>query len=131
MIDYDNSTFKEIWEYEFEEDLERRDMFSVSYSSLTGKFYDDINGIIFYLKSGKYHRESGPAYIRKIQLYFNSHCIWFNNGKEHRIDGPALYLFDEDKKKVDKRYFIFGNKISEEDFLTFSDLGNGNELVIL
>ncbi|MFW5794458.1 MAG: hypothetical protein ACOCV1_03135 [Bacillota bacterium] len=127
MIDYDNSIFKEVWDYELERDLEKRSVFSNFLS--TGKFYDDINGIIYYMKDGKYHREDGPAYIHKKSFAHLEHFTWYNNGKVHRIDGPAIRFFS--KNNNGKQFWVFGSLLSEENFLNIGDLGNGNELVIL
>ncbi|MFW5794462.1 MAG: hypothetical protein ACOCV1_03155 [Bacillota bacterium] len=129
MIDYDNSIFKEVWDYELERDLENRSVLSISLS--TGKFYDSDKNVIYYMKGGKYHREDGPAIIYRRGLSYMAHFVWYNHGKEHRIDGPALYIFNENDKIVNRQYFIFGEQVSEEDFLSFSNLGNGNELVLL
>ncbi|MFW5794460.1 MAG: hypothetical protein ACOCV1_03145 [Bacillota bacterium] len=130
MIDYDNSTFNDIWDYELEEGLEKRDLFNFSSSLLTGKFYDDKNGIIYYMKNSLYHREDGPAYIYRGSRSYNNHFIWYNYGIEHRIEGPAKYVF-YNINCSSKEYWIFGRWISEFDFLTFSNLDNGNKVVLL
>ncbi|MFW5794455.1 MAG: hypothetical protein ACOCV1_03120 [Bacillota bacterium] len=129
MIDYDNSSFEEVWDYEYEEGLERRGVFSNFLSA--GKFYDDINDFIYYMKNGEYHREDGPAIIYRRGFSYMAHFVWYNHGKEHRIDGPALYIFNENDKIVNRQYFIFGEQVSEKDISSLRDLGNGNELVIL
>ncbi|MFW5794461.1 MAG: hypothetical protein ACOCV1_03150 [Bacillota bacterium] len=124
MIDYDNSTFREIWDYEYEEGLERRGVLSSSLS--TGKFYDSDRDIIYYMKSGKIHREDGPSYIHKKHF---SYYIWYNNGKVHRIEGPAVYVFYNNY--IEKQFYIFNKNVSESDFLSFSNLVNGNEVILL
>ncbi|MFW5794463.1 MAG: hypothetical protein ACOCV1_03160 [Bacillota bacterium] len=135
MIDYDNSIFKEVWDYELERDLENRSVLSISLS--TGKFYDSDKNVIYYMKGGKYHREDGPAYIRKKGIYFNSHFVWYNYGEnvwynygeKHRVDGPAIRVFGQKNNK--KQFWIFGRLMFESDFLIFSNLGNGNEVILL
>ncbi|MFW5794459.1 MAG: hypothetical protein ACOCV1_03140 [Bacillota bacterium] len=126
MIDYDNSTFKEIWEYEFEEGLEERKIGNRHKWNLTGKFINESGNVIYYTREGEYHREDGPSFIYRTAV---SSCTWHNNGKEHRIDGPAIYFFDDKNKR--KQFWIFGNPVSESDFLIFSNLGNGNEVILL
>ena len=47
------------------------------------KVYD--NGDKFWYQNGKYHRLDGPA----IE-HANGAKSWFQDGKRHRLDGPAI-----------------------------------------
>ena len=40
-------------------------------------------------QNGKYHRLDGPA----IE-YANGYKVWYQNGKRHRLDGPAVEYVD-------------------------------------
>ncbi|MFW5794456.1 MAG: hypothetical protein ACOCV1_03125 [Bacillota bacterium] len=132
MIDYDNSSFEEVWDYEFEEGLEERKTRIAIESHTTGKFYDDKYGIIYYMKNSLYHREDGPAYIHKKNTYFKSHFIWYNHGKQHRMEGPALYVFNDNKKNHSRQQFwIFGKMIYKSDFLDLNNLANRNKVILL
>lgn len=69
-------------------------------------FYTYIN-TRYYDKSGKLHRENGPALD-----YWNGRKEWFLNGVRHRIDGPALYFegFDGNYNE----WWINGVRLSPE-----------------
>jgi len=47
--------------------------------------YFDKNGTEVWVQNGKYHRLGGPAKIWKDGSQF-----WFQNGLNHRLDGPAI-----------------------------------------
>ncbi|MFW5794454.1 MAG: hypothetical protein ACOCV1_03115 [Bacillota bacterium] len=131
MVDYDNSTFEEVWDYELKGNLEKR---SITYyfldGDVTGKFYDDINGIIYYKQNNYFHREDGPAVIDSYRL------MWYQFGEYHREDGPAvIYLKPCWGEIYDAQYYIHGKLISKEFFnLKINrelQLNDGNIITIL
>jgi hypothetical protein len=70
------------------------------------KIPDNFTGIAEYssgskewYQNGKRHREDGPA----IE-YFNGTKCWYQNGKWHRLDGPAC-----EYSNGTKEYWINGN----------------------
>ena len=66
-------------------------------------------GSIFYYKNGKRHRLDGPA----IELY-NGIKEWYKEGKLHRVDSPAIEYINGYKA-----YYIEGkliNSSSQEEF---------------
>ena len=83
-------------------EIEKPDIKFNFYNSVYDKYYyDDKNNefFIIYFKSkyyfnldGNYHRIGKPA----IE-FFNGGKIWEENGKMHRIDGPASYDHDNHK----------------------------------
>ena len=66
------------------------------------KVYD--NGDKIWYQNGKYHRIDGPAVERA-----NGDKFWFQNGKYHRIDGPAV-----ESANGDKFWYIDGVYYSEQ-----------------
>lgn len=74
-------------------------------ATATGNFVDFMGDIIW-LVNGKYHREEGPALIRK-----NGNKYWYKYGKLHRLDGPAADL----SKRGYKEYYINGDNIASEE----------------
>jgi hypothetical protein len=48
-------------------------------------FTIDRYGTLRWYQNGKWHRVDGPAYISK-----DGNQIWYQNGKYHRVDGPAV-----------------------------------------
>jgi hypothetical protein len=53
----------------------------------------DYEIIIYKNELDQYHREDGPA-KEWVGGGYNGHKIWFFNGKEHRLDGPAVIWYD-------------------------------------
>ena len=54
------------------------------------KFYPD--GDKYWYQNGKLHRIDGPA-----AEYANGDKYWYQNGQRHRIDGPAIECADGTK----------------------------------
>jgi hypothetical protein len=77
-------------------------------------------GAITYLKSGKYHREDGPAYIG-----FNGYKEWYFEGKLHNLNGPAI-IWPDGKEK----YFLYDKETTKDALYFLRDLlklkGNKN-----
>ncbi len=46
----------------------------------------DIDGWVENLRNNLWHRDNGPAYMS----YDDDYQSWLNNGKLHRLDGPAV-----------------------------------------
>lgn len=51
------------------------------------------DGTIEYRRNGVYHREDGPAVIYDYPPSKKC-CMWFLDGKRHRLDGPAVEWSD-------------------------------------
>ena len=61
------------------------------------------SGDKFWYQNGKLHREDGPA----IE-YANGDKIWYKNGKYHRTDGPAVEYANGHKAwYIDSIYYSF------------------------
>ena len=60
--------------------------------NLTNGKYVRNNGTIEYYQNGRLHRENGPAVER-----FDGTKFWYLNGERHREDGPAIELSDGTK----------------------------------
>lgn len=56
------------------------------------------------------HRKTAPAYIT-----YDTEFSWFNNGKNHRKDGPAK-LFDNGKILG---WYLYGVKTKEESYWNY------------
>jgi hypothetical protein len=91
----------------------------MSYKEYTVNVYDD--GSKFWYQNGKHHREDGPA----IE-WDDGSKFWYINGNCHREDGPAIELANGTKF-----WYINGVQYTEADFkkktspvkeLTVSDL---------
>ncbi len=61
--------------------------------SLPDGSYIDSCGDVGYIKSGKLHREDGPA-VESISGCKSRYKSWYKNGKLHREDGPAIEYND-------------------------------------
>jgi hypothetical protein len=59
-----------------------------------------------WFQNGKLHRLDGPA----IE-YADGHKIWYQNDKRHREDGPACEYADGGKS-----WYIHGRVLTEEEF---------------
>jgi len=71
------------------------------------KVHVEDNGTIrWYNKKGKCHRLDGPA----VEL-FNGDKFWFKKNLLHRLDGPAIEWEDGDKE-----WYINGNFLTEKEF---------------
>jgi len=64
------------------------------------------NGDKFWYQNGKLHRLDGPACE-----YADGSMAWYQDGNLHREDGPASEYADEYKF-----WFIEGKELSEEEF---------------
>ena len=64
------------------------------------------NGDKFWYQNGKLHRLDGPACE-----YADGDKTWYQNGDLHRLDGPAIEHADEYKF-----WFIEGKELTEEEF---------------
>jgi hypothetical protein len=51
---------------------------------------DSVGDICWYNEEGKFHRLDGPAYERADGFY----KAWYINGVHHRLDGPAIERAD-------------------------------------
>ncbi len=78
--------------------------------------YIDRHGDVGYVKSGKLHRDDGPA-IERV----NGNKFWYKNGKRHREDGPAVEYYygkmewwvdDEECTEEDYKDAVFAYKIN-------------------
>jgi hypothetical protein len=58
-------------------------------------------------QNGKVHRINGPAVE-----YLSGDKLWYQNGQLHRTDGPAIECLDGHKK-----WWIKGKEYTEEEFL--------------
>jgi hypothetical protein len=47
----------------------------------------------------------------EVKVYVDGSTYWYQNGKYHRLDGPAIEYANGDKS-----YYIEGKKYTEEDF---------------
>ena len=63
-----------------------------------------------------------PASTCKIEVKVHSNGIkyWYQNGQLHRVDGPAIEYSDGSKK-----WYIEGNELTEEEFLSGTSDCNG------
>jgi hypothetical protein len=57
-------------------------------------------------QNGKLHREDGPA----IEYAYGDK-YWYQNDERHRLDGPAIEYADGDKY-----WYIEGKELTEEEF---------------
>jgi len=68
------------------------------------------DGTKHWFQNGKRHRIDGPAVERS-----NGEKHWFQNGERHKIDGPAIECFDGSKywylngKEVTQQYVMNQN----------------------
>jgi hypothetical protein len=53
--------------------------------NFTGKCMTKDDGTICYYQNGKPHRLDGPA-----EFFPSGTKVWWKEGKEHRLDGPAV-----------------------------------------
>lgn len=69
------------------ETLDGRRLFKIPKSDeeIAYKVTSNLTGDIVYYYRGEYHRDDGPAIIRR-----DGQCSWFYHGKLHRVDGPAI-----------------------------------------
>ena len=65
--------------------------------------FETVNGDKFWYQNGKLHREDGPA----IE-YANGDKSWYQNGKMHRTDGPVIERANGHKAwYIDSIYYSF------------------------
>ena len=64
------------------------------------------NGNKLWYQNGKLHRLDGPAVE-----WSDGDKFWYQNGKRHRLDGPAIEFADGDK-----HWYIEGKELTEEEF---------------
>ena len=62
----------------------------------------DHNGWVYFRLKGELHHEDGPAVISPAGTK-----SWYQNGLRHRIEGPAIELYD----RINHEYWINGKKI--------------------
>ena len=77
----------------------------MSYKEYTVKVY--TNGTKSWYQNGKLHREDGPAIERA-----NGTKSWFLNDNLHREDGPAI-----ERANGTKSWFLNDEEYTEEEFL--------------
>ncbi len=63
-----------------------------------------------YWQNGKRHRVDGPALITEDGDEF-----WFLNGDAHRKNGPAIVYINDDCE-----YWVDGNRLSPDEFYNYS-----------
>lgn len=68
----------------------------------------DSDGSQKWLKNNKLHHEDGPAIIHVN----GTRKCWYYMGQYHRLDGPAIEWFDNDKW-----YYLMNEKLTYEDWL--------------
>ncbi len=68
------------------------------------------NGTKFWFQNGKLHRLDGPAVE-----YANGDKLWYQNNKRHRLDGPAIEYADGGK-----HWYIDGVKLSIDILMALS-----------
>jgi hypothetical protein len=62
---------------------------------------------------GKLHRDDGPAIRNAPSIRKDiGYNVWYQNGKKHREDGPAVVLFSGEPL-----YYLFGEEYKFEEFL--------------
>ena len=71
------------------------------------------NGTREWFQNGKLHRLDGPAVE-----WSSGGKEWYQNGKFHRLDGPAVELANGDKA-----WHIEGRKLTEEEFNNRNKVG--------
>jgi hypothetical protein len=79
----------------------------MSYETYEVRIYP--NGSKYWFQNGKRHRLDGPACE-----YYDGSKDWYQNGKHHRLDGPAVEYSDGSKE-----WWINGTKYSEDEFNLF------------
>lgn len=67
----------------------------------------DVIKTIRYFQNGKLHRDNGPA----IEFINRGNKAWFQNGKLHRLDGPAVESWNGIRT-----WHIEGKQYLEENF---------------
>ena len=97
--------------------------------------FDDINEILRlptqridgnieqWVLDGKYHREDGPAVIKRNETGTKKEKVkeWYLNGKRHRVDGPAIvkdigpkeWYLNGKRHRVDGPAIVKGNGTKE------------------
>ena len=70
-----------------------------------------------FLLDGKLHNDNGPAFILYNNHYKNypELELYFNHGKFHRIDGPALIYSYNENNLIQIRYYIEDKLHNNED----------------
>ena len=86
--------------------------FKISDETYEVRVYSD--GSKEWYQNGKLHRLDGPA----IE-YSDGYTYWYQNGKRHRLDGPAYERADGYKE-----WWVDGTKYSEKDFNQFIEKEN-------
>ncbi len=64
----------------------------------------------YWQQDGKYHRIDGPARTLWTDAGIKTYEIWFQEGKEHRTDGPARTTWDATGIKTDECWFQEGKE---------------------
>ncbi len=60
-----------------------------------------VDGGVSNRRGVEIHRDNGPAYMS-----YNDYCqAWFNNGKLHRLDGPAYICGDYKEWWIDGKQY--------------------------
>ena len=76
-------------------------------------------------EKGEIHRENDlPAFIRYYRNGNSKQKIWYQNGKRHRIGGPATIWYNEDGSCFIECWYLNGNMYTEEDYWQkFKEMG--------
>ena len=77
------------------------------------------DGVKMWFQNGKLHRLDGPAVER-----LDGSKAWYQNGKLHRLDGPAVEYPDGTKM-----WYINGKQYSEKKFKTQVNIFKGLEVL--
>jgi len=84
----------------------------------------DPYGTIRHYKDGALHNDDGPAII-----YQNGDVCWYVNGREHRIDGPAIDWSGHEEWMINgKHHREDGPAYEEKNRKYFEYWINGNRL---
>lgn len=79
----------------------------------TGIVVDTTNEIVVFFENGRQHRDDGPAFLNLVQDDVNTYdrLAYVVNGKLHRLDGPAVVNQGYETYWIDNELFS-----SKEDF---------------
>jgi hypothetical protein len=61
--------------------------------------------------NGKFHRETGPAYITYYKNGQVETETWFLNGAWHRLDGPAYIRYDKNGQVKNEVWWLFNKQV--------------------
>lgn len=67
------------------------------------------------IRSFKWHRTDGPAYIEYYEDGKIEYESWRIDGKYHRTDGPTCIWYDEDGKIEKEMWWIDDKELNEEE----------------